>query len=123
MFLWLSDIVPALVDGVTPESLEESQTPTNGVEVLDLALMLPAAALTAVWVWRERPVGYVLATGLLSYVVVLGLALGAMVVGLATADLETDTGVVVAFAIVSTIAAILLTVIVRSIRAVPELGS
>ena len=116
LMLWLSDIVPALLDGVQPESLAESDTPTNGVEVLDLALLLPAAALTGVWVWRAQARGYVFATCLLSYIVVLGLALGAMVVGLAAADLDADPAVSVAFIIVSTVAAILLAAIVRSHR-------
>jgi len=116
LFLWLSDIVPALLDGTLPESLSESETPTNGVQVLDLALMLPTAGLTAVWLRQGDSKGYVFATGLITYVCLLGLALAAMVVGLTVADLSSDIAVAVAFATVTVISAVLLSRMLRAMK-------
>lgn len=119
LLLWMSDIVPALIDGAQPESLAESSTPTNGVEVLDLSLLLPGGALVAYWVWRAESRGYVFATGLVTYVALLGLALVAMIVGLANADLSGDAAVSLVFVLASAAASILLFFIVRSMRAAP----
>ena len=115
-FLWLSDIVPALIDGALPESLSESETPTNGVQVLDLSLLLPTAGLTAVWLQRRETRGNVFAMALVTYVCILGLALAAMVIGLTAADLSTDAGVAVAFAIITLAAAELLRRMAASMR-------
>lgn len=97
-FLWLTDIVPALLDGTEPESLAEAGTPTNGVQVMDLALLLPGAAIIAFWVARSLEWGYVLATGLLTYTALLGLALVAMVVGQYNADFIDSPAPAVLFA-------------------------
>ena len=116
LFLWLSDIVPALIEGAQPESLAESATPTNGVEVLDLSLLLPGAALIAYWVRKSEPRGYVFATGLITYIALLGIALVAMIVGLARADLSGDAAVSVVFVLAATTAAVLLFFMARSMR-------
>lgn len=114
LLLWLSDIVPAIVKGVEPESLAESATPTNGIQVLDLSLLLPGSALTAYWVWKFEARGYVFATGLISYAALLGLALVAMIIGLSRADLAADAAVSVVFVVVAGVASTLLFAIVRS---------
>ena len=41
--LWLSAIVPATLDGTTPQELVDVGLPTNPVHVIDLAVFLPAA--------------------------------------------------------------------------------
>lgn len=114
LMLWLSDIVPAIVNGVEPESLAESATPTNGIQVLDLSLLLPGSALTAYWVWRFEARGYVFATGLIAYAALLSLALVAMIIGLSRADLAADAAVSVIFIVVAGLASTLLLAIVRS---------
>ncbi|WP_084126796.1 hypothetical protein [Demequina sp. NBRC 110054] len=86
-FLWLSDIVPALLGGTRPESLAESGTPTNGVEAIDLSLLLPTSALAGYWTLRRQVRGAVLAMALLAFTALLGLALVAMVIGLDAAGL------------------------------------
>jgi hypothetical protein len=82
-FLWLSEIVPALVRGQAPASLAESGSATNPVHVLDLSILLPALALTGVLLWRRRASGYVLAPLLLGFAVLLALAIAGMMVVLA----------------------------------------
>jgi len=99
--MWLSDIVPALIEGVVPESLAEADTPTNGIEVIDLSLLLPGAALLAYWVLRSEPRGYVLATGLLSYLALLALALVAMAIGQYNADLADNPAPAALFAVLA----------------------
>jgi len=82
-WLWLSEVIPALIAGETPQSITDNGTPTNAVHVLDMAWVLPAMGIAAVGLWRKRPLGYVLAGALLSFVVLLALAILSMVVFLA----------------------------------------
>jgi hypothetical protein len=78
--LWLSEVVPALLAGATPQSITDNGTPTNAVHVLDMAWVLPAMGIAAVSLWRKRPLGYTLAGALLSFVVLLALAILSIVV-------------------------------------------
>ena len=79
-FLWLREIVPALVAGRIPQSLQDNGTPTNPVHVLDMAWILPAFGITAISLWRKQALGYTLAGALLSYIVLLISAILSMVV-------------------------------------------
>ncbi|MEN8235840.1 MAG: hypothetical protein ABFR89_13070, partial [Actinomycetota bacterium] len=118
--LWLSDIIPAIIDGVEPQSLAETGTPTNGVEVLDLSLIIPGSVLIAFWVSKRESRGYVLATGLITFIVMLGLALVAMVIGLWAADLTSGLAVSVVFLLFAGIATGLLVAIARSMSGLPD---
>lgn len=77
--LWLSEAVPASLSGNPPQSLIDAGTPTNFVQVLDLAWLLPAIAITAISLWRKRSLGYTLAGALLTHFVLLTLAILSMV--------------------------------------------
>jgi len=71
---WLGEIVPAHIAGDIPRMAMWTKTPTNAFYVLDMVLLLPAAGLTAIWLWRKRPIGYTLAGALLTFVLGIGLA-------------------------------------------------
>ena len=79
-FMWLSEIVPALMAGEIPQSIRDNGTPTNAVHVLDMAWVLPSFGITAVSLWRKQALGYTLAGAILSYGVFLILAILSMVV-------------------------------------------
>jgi len=79
-FLWLNEIVPALLAGAIPQSIQDNGTPTNAIHVMDMAWILPAFGITAFCLWRKQALGYTLAGALLSYIVILVLAILSMVV-------------------------------------------
>lgn len=79
-FLWLSEIIPALIAGQIPQSIKDNGTPTNAIHVLDMAWILPAFGIAAISLWRKQALGYTLAGALLSYCVLLILAILSMVV-------------------------------------------
>jgi hypothetical protein len=58
--LWLSDVLPATLLHVRPNSLRGTTLPTNAVQVIDFALTLPVTAAAGVWLWRRRACGYLL---------------------------------------------------------------
>ena len=81
--LWLSEILPALIAGTIPKSIQDNGTPTNAVHVLDMAWILPACGITIFSLWRKKALGYTLAGAILSYCVLLILAILGMVVSMA----------------------------------------
>lgn len=76
--LWLSEIVPPLLDGSTPQALVDAGLASNPVWVLDLGIVLPAMILAGVMLRRDRPLGYLLAGPLL----VFGILMSAAIVGI-----------------------------------------
>jgi hypothetical protein len=76
--LWFSQIVPFYTHGHLPPMIEQAQVPTVFVYVLDLGVVVPLALLAALWLWRDRPWGYVLAGFVLVKAATMGLALLAM---------------------------------------------
>jgi hypothetical protein len=79
-FMWLSEDIPALIAGEVPQGIIEAEAPTDVVHVLDMAWILPANVLTAIWLWRRRALGYALAGTLLSFLSLLVLAVMSMMV-------------------------------------------
>jgi hypothetical protein len=77
--LWLSDIVPALVQGIAPTAATDVNLPTNPVHVLDLAVFLPAVAIVGGTLWQRRPLGYAAAPALLVFLALTGLPIIATV--------------------------------------------
>lgn len=76
--LWFSQIVPFFTHGRVPPMIQQAQVPTVFVYVLDLGVVVPLALLAALWLWRDRAWGYVLAGFVLVKAATMGLALLAM---------------------------------------------
>jgi hypothetical protein len=78
-FLWLSEIIPALIGGFTPQSITDNGLPSNPVHVLDLAILLPGLIMTGIMILKGKPLGYIIAPIFFGYGAMLGLAILAMV--------------------------------------------
>jgi hypothetical protein len=72
-FLWLSEDLPALISGSTPQSVMDMGLPTNPVHVLDLGFFLPAAMVTGVLLLKRKPLGYTLAPALIVFLILTGM--------------------------------------------------
>ena len=99
--LWLGQIVPFLASGTLPELIVRAEAPTNFVYVLDLGLVVPLAWLTAVWLWRKRAWGDVLAGCLLIKAATMGLALLSMTWFAAMTGQEIDPGLAAVWAVIA----------------------
>jgi hypothetical protein len=75
---WLGRIVPPLLTGQPPVGLEAYTTLV--IQVLDLGIIVPTSALTAVLLLRQHPWGYTLASVLLVKALMMGAALVAMII-------------------------------------------
>ncbi len=104
--LWLSEIVPAMWTGGTPEALKDVGLPTNPVHVLDLALLLPALLIAGRLLARGRPLGYVLAPALLIATFFLALGIVSLMIVSAARGLESSPLVGVGVAILALVEAL-----------------
>lgn len=87
-FLWLSEIIPALLSGGTPKSIIEAGLITNPVYVLDLAFFFPSIALTGYLLKRRRPFGYFFAAPILAFSVAMALPSIGAVLAMAAKGME-----------------------------------
>lgn len=69
--LWLSEIIPAILQRRTPRSVIEAGLLTNPVHVLDLSVFLPLMFLTAVLIFKKKQVAFLLAPPLLVFNVLM----------------------------------------------------
>ncbi|MFT4890540.1 MAG: hypothetical protein ACI9YT_001456 [Halobacteriales archaeon] len=98
---WLAEIVPATLDGTVPESVELAQMPTSVIYAMDLAVLLPAVLLVAVWLRHRRAWGYVFTGVLLVKFATLGLAVLAMEARSIQSGVGGEVGMMVVFAFIA----------------------
>jgi hypothetical protein len=85
--LWLSVVVPPLLDGsVIPDAVQHYTTLT--VQGLDLALFLPISFVAGLLLIKKRPFGYLMATVTLVFLSVLMTALTAKIIAMALAGVN-----------------------------------
>lgn len=82
-FLWLTDVITALVSGGLPKDLDKTGLMVNPVHVLDMALLLPGALIVSALLWRRRTLGLVLAVPFLSFFILMGIAIISMMIVMA----------------------------------------
>jgi hypothetical protein len=76
---WLGRILPPLLAGKPPFGLEAYATLV--IQALDLGIIVPASAITAILLWQKRPWGYTLVSVLIVKALLMGAALIAMIIG------------------------------------------
>jgi hypothetical protein len=60
--LWIAQSLSFVYSGQVPDFILKVEHPTSVVFALDLSLVVPFLILGALWLWKRRPWGYVLAT-------------------------------------------------------------
>ncbi len=113
--LWLASIVPALITRRAPPSLAEAGLVSNPVQVLDLALVLPAMVFAGLALRRWRPWAQVLAPMLLGFGVMMALAIAGMIVALYALGLSVDILPAVAMVVVAGGSAIVLDLVLHHV--------
>jgi hypothetical protein len=110
---WLSEDIPALVTGKIPQSVMENGLLTNPVHVLDMGLLLPAMIITAILLWRRKPLGYILAIPLLVFSILTGIGMLAIFVAMSMKGMPTSLAVELFFAVMIVISLVLSWLYVR----------
>lgn len=100
---WLKEDIPALLAGTIPASIAETGLPTNSVHILDMAAMLPAITISAVLLWRKRPLGYGLAALMLTNATFQGVSIAAIIMFSLRAGLPGSAGLIIIFGVMAVI--------------------
>lgn len=95
LFLWGSDIVASLLAGGPPELL--GPYTTMFTHAVDIAIIVPAAALAGVLVWRREPLGWLLACVMLTLLAAIGLIVVGQTAMQLQAGIEFSPGQLVGF--------------------------
>lgn len=71
--LWLSEDIPALLSGTTPQSVLDMALPTNPVHILDLGFFLPAVIVTGIMLLKQKPLAYTLTPAFIVFLILTGI--------------------------------------------------
>lgn len=116
LLLWLGDEVPAVLNGVPPQSLAGTGALTNPVHVLDLAMVLPAMFLIGLGMWRRHGSALVLGGALLVHVLLQDVGILAMMIVARRAGLPSEPALIAGFA---SLTAVTLALVVRYMARLP----
>lgn len=93
-FLWLSVVVPPLLDGsIYPPELEHYTTLI--VQGLDLAILLPGSFLAGILFIKKRPIGYLMAPIFNVFLCILMASLTAKIVGMSLVGVNPGPAIVI----------------------------
>lgn len=89
---WLSEVIPATINGSVPASINKLNLPVNAACVFDLAFMMPLMIIGAIKLWRGQVIGLVISVIMLSWLVLTSISVISMEFGLKLAGLDLDVG-------------------------------
>ncbi len=114
--VWLKDIIPNLLDGKVPSSITEAGLATNGVYVIDIAILLPALILSGYYLIKNKSVGYLLAGMLLPFSLIMIINIAFIVYYLGANGLATDNSVLSVFGFLSLLTLVINTLYFKNIK-------
>lgn len=89
-FLWLSDIVPAVMNNTIPKNLVDGGLVTNPVQVLDLSIFLPGVFIAGILLLKGQKLGYLLAPVLLTFFILMDSTIGLLTIIMIQKGVGTD---------------------------------
>jgi len=107
-FLWLSEIIPAIIHHQTPKSLVETGLLTNPIQVIDLSVILPGLFLIFIFLMQKRPVGLLLLPGALVFCILMDITIGWLIIAMKIKGLEVDYLIAVIMGILAVLNIVLL---------------
>lgn len=108
VFLWLAEIIPAMIHHTRPPMLEETGLFTNPVHVLDLSVVLPAFIITGVLLFSGNRAGYLLTPSLLTFMVLMNITIAALSIFMGYKQLEYSGALASNMGLLALISALLL---------------
>ncbi|MEJ2106494.1 MAG: hypothetical protein P8X48_04065 [Acidiferrobacteraceae bacterium] len=114
--LWLKDVLPAVLSDSVPASVRDNDLLVNPVHVLDLSIVLPGLAATAILLLRRHALGYVLAPVFLVFLILLTLAIAAMVLALKIKGVSEDVSLTGFFVVLTLVSSGFLFLFLRAMR-------
>ena len=115
LIAWLGRIIPALLANQPPPGLESYTTLI--IQALDLGLVVPAAFLSGILLWKKHAWGYLLSSIILIKGATLALAVSAMAVNMIRIGVEVSIGETLMFPLIALAAIIMM---IKLLKSVPD---
>lgn len=115
-FLWLSEIIPAIVLHTLPGSIIETGLFTNPVQVIDLSIVLPGFFLTAIFLIRKKSAGLLLLPGVLVFCILMDITIGWLTIVMKMKGVEAGYSITIIMSFLSVLSAVLLVWYLKSLR-------
>jgi hypothetical protein len=116
IFHWLSEIVPALLAGGTPQAVRDSRLSTEPVAVLDLAFGTPAFIIAAILLLRRKPLGFTISPIVLTFLVLSSVVLAPMGIVMTRHGFASGHALCVIGLAIATVSAVLLALFLREAK-------
>ena len=107
-FLWLSSIVPAILNKTPLKELIDTGLVTNPIHVLDLSVILPGLFITAILLFLKKPLGLIMAPVLLLFCALMDITIGSLVIVMKAKGMEGGYSLTFLMAILTVFSIILL---------------
>ena len=104
---WLGEVIPAMIQGTIPESIQGTNLPVSVVHVLDMAFMLPLMMIGAIKLWKGQASGLAMSAMMLVFVLLTSISVICMELWLGQAGLEMDMGKLISFCIMAPISLVM----------------
>jgi len=115
-FLWMSEIIPAIINGKVPESVKESGLLTSPIHVLDIAIVLPGLVISAVLIRKKQALGYVLTPSFIIFAILMTLAIGGMTAVMNLKGFDVDLSMIIIFALIAIVCGIIFIAFVKHLK-------
>jgi hypothetical protein len=115
-FLWLSEIIPAILNRTTPTSITETGLITNPVHVLDLSVLLPGLVFVAVNLIHRRIWGILLAPVVLTFLILMNITIGIIIVVMNIKGFEGELSAAIIMGILALFSLVLLVWYLRKLN-------
>lgn len=117
--LWLSEIIPAILQKTIPKSVTDAGLFTNGVQVLDLAILLPAIFITGFGLLKRKSFGYILTPVILTFFILMDITIGLLAFVLKTKGLEGNLFLTAIMAVLALFSLALLVLFLKNLKSKP----
>ncbi|GHP14425.1 hypothetical protein YK48G_18500 [Lentilactobacillus fungorum] len=112
--MWLAKIVPPLLSGTTPESLEHYTTLI--IQAMDLGIVIPAMLVGGILTLKKNPLGYFLSVVLSVKALTLLVSITAMMIGMTANNVPPTIVEIIAFGTFNLIAFANIVFAIRGVR-------
>ena len=121
--LWLSDIIPSMINSTLPQSIRDSGLLTNPVHVIDLSFVLPGFILTAFFLRKRHSLGFLYAPIIISFSMIMTLSIGTLIFFEYAKGLAASYAVGMVMIVLSSLSAVLFERFLRQAKRGAKFGS
>jgi hypothetical protein len=115
-FIWLSEIIPAIIHHTMPKGIIETGLFTNPIQVIDLSVVLPGFFLTAIFLLKKKSIGLWLAPCMLMFCILMDVTIGWLIIVMKRKGVEADYVITIIMSALGVLSIILLTGYLKAVK-------